>query len=209
MLLMNSRLSVSRFALFLVFASLLSIPAQAHLPIPPMKGEIGRKSVQTAVPDFTLVNQDGKPFQFAKARGKLVLVTFVYTSCPDLCPLLTAKFAAIQRALAEKKQNNYLLLSITTDPERDTPHALKNYAQNYKADFAHWFFLTGSRDQLAKVWNAFGVTVKTSNGGQIQHTTLTTLIDAQGKRRFDYYTDKWEEKEILKDMTSLVPARRK
>jgi len=205
---MNSRLSVRRFALFLVFAGLLSIPAQAHLPIPPMKGEIGRKSVQSAVPDFTLVNQDGKSFQFAKARGKLVLVTFVYTTCPDLCPLLTAKFAAIQRALDEKKQEDYLLLSITTDPEHDTPRALKIYAHNYKADFAHWFFLTGSRDQLAKVWNAFGVTVKMSSGGQIQHTTLTTLIDAQGKRRFDYYTDKWEEKEILKDMTSLGRAQR-
>jgi protein SCO1/2 len=205
---MNSSLSVSGLVLLLVLADPLARSAQAHLPIPPKKGEIGRKSAQTIVPDFTLVNQEGQPFEFAKARGKLVLVTFIFTTCPDLCPLLTAKFAAIQRALNETKRDDYLLLSITTDPERDTPATLKSYAKNYKADFTHWLFLTGSRPQLAKVWDGFGVAVRKSGGGQIQHTTLTTLIDARGKRRFDYYTDKWEEKEILKDMASLAPARR-
>jgi protein SCO1/2 len=207
---MNFRWSVNaRLLLLLVIYGLFASPARAHLPIPPKKGEIGKKAVQTVVPDFTLMDQDGKPFQFAKARGKLILLTFVFTTCPDLCPLLTAKFAAIQRSLEDEKRDDYLLLSITTDPERDGPGALKSYGESYKADFRHWLFLTGSRGQLKKVWDAFGVAVRKSNVGEIQHTTLTTLIDHQGTRRFDYYTDKWQEKEILKDIASLPPPKSK
>jgi protein SCO1/2 len=189
-------------ALFLL--GLCAGPALAHLPIPPKKGAVGRKAVQTVVPDFTLVDQRGKPFRFATTRGKLVLVTFVFTTCPDLCPLLTAKFAAIQRALEKDERKNYVLLSITTDPEKDTPAVLKAYSEQYKADSGRWFFLTGSAKELKRVWDGFGVTVRQS-GGEIQHTALTTLIDYQGVRRFDYYTDKWQEKEILKDIASLTP----
>ncbi|MGH7826233.1 MAG: SCO family protein [Candidatus Binatia bacterium] len=189
--------------LALALSGLIAFPAYAHLPIPPKKGEIGRKVGQTPVADFTLIDQDGKPFRLSSARGKWVLTTFIFTTCPDVCPLLTAKFAAIQRALRDQKQDNYLLLSITTDPERDTPSALKTYAEGYKADFRHWLFLTGSRDRLTTVWKNFGVNVSKSAGGQVRHTALTTLIDRQGNRRVDYYTDKWEEKEILKDISWL------
>jgi protein SCO1 len=202
---MNSGWSANRkLAWVLIFLGLFVSPALAHFPIPPKKGEIGRKAVKTSVPDFVLLDQDGKPFQFAKTRGKLVLVTFVFTACPDLCPLLTAKFAAIQRALEEAQRSDYLFLSITTDPQRDTPAVLKSYAERYRADFRHWVFLTGSPKELRRVWDGFGVTVRKS-GGEIQHTTLTTLIDQQGVRRFNYYTDKWQENEILKDIASLSP----
>jgi protein SCO1/2 len=181
---------------------LFAAPALGHLPIPPKKGEIGRKGNHALVPEFTLLDQDGKPFRITSARGKIVLVTFVFTTCPDVCSLLTAKFAAIQRALDKKKMNDYLLLSITTDPDRDTPAALKSYAHAFKPDFDHWRFLTGSEIDLAKVWKSFGVTVRKS-AGQVQHTALTTLIDRRGIRRVDYYTDKWEEKEILRDIAGL------
>jgi protein SCO1/2 len=177
--------------------------AFAHFPIPPKQGEIGRKAVRQSAPNFTLIDQDGKRFQFANARGKVVVVTFIFTACPDVCPLLTAKFAAMQRELAANKRADYLLLSITTDPQTDTSAALKSYAKHYKPDFRHWLFLTGSRKQLAKVWKEFGVTVENAGAGQIRHTALTTLIDRHGLRRFDYYTDRWQEKEILKDMASL------
>jgi protein SCO1/2 len=205
---MNSRLSVDRLlASTAVLLSLWAAPAFAHLPIPPKKPEIGRQAVQTAVPDFTLVDQNGKPFHFANARGKIVLATFIFTTCPDVCPLLTAKFATIQRALREKNFDNFLLLSITTDPERDTPAVLKSYAERFKADSNNWLFLTGSEKDLAKVWKGFDVTVRTTPDGQIQHTALTTLIDRRGIRKVDYYTDKWQEKEILRDISSLNPKK--
>jgi protein SCO1 len=201
---MNSSWSVSRLvAAIWLLIDIIAFPAFAHLPIPPKHGGIGRKAVHETVPNFTLVNQDGKPFNFADARRKAVLVTFIFTTCPDVCPLLTAKFATIQRELAAQKKTDYLLLSITTDPQTDTSAVLKSYAARYHPDWRHWLFLTGSRDQLAKVWKEFGVTVQSAGPGQIRHTTLTTLIDGRGVRRFDYYTDQWQEKEILGDIATL------
>ena len=205
----NSKLSISCLLAATTILLILSAgPAFPHLPIPPKKPEIGRKATQTTAPDFTLVDQNGKSFRFANARGKIVLATFVFTTCPDVCPLLTAKFAGIERSLREKNIDDYLLLSITTDPARDTPAILKSYGEQFKADFNHWLFLTGSEKDLAKVWKGFGVTVRKTADGQIQHTALTTLIDQRGIRRLDYYTDKWEEKEILKDIASLDSSKR-
>lgn len=202
---MNSRSKASRLIVALCLsAALLPAAGFAHIPLPPKAPtEIGRRIVNTAAPDFKLTDQDGKPFHFASARGKLVVVTFVFTTCPDVCPLFTANFAGIQRSLDEKKVNDYLLLTITTDPERDSAAALKDYAVRFKADLRHWSFLTGTRAELSKVWKAFGVHVTKTDSGQVQHTSFTTLVDRQGKRRVDYYGDKWQEKEILKDIQWL------
>jgi len=171
--------------------------------MPPKKSEIGRHVVDKPVAGFVLTDQLGRRFNWAATGGKIVLVDFIYTKCPDVCPLLSAKFAAIQRSLEEQKQTNYLLVSITTDPVRDNSPTLKSYAALFKADDRRWFFLTGSKEALAKVWKEFGVTVRKAPDGEVQHTTLTTLIDRRGARRVDYYGDKWQEKEVLKDMASL------
>jgi protein SCO1/2 len=202
---MISRSKVSRFLAGLFLGVTLSpSTASAHVPIPPRDpGEIGRREVKTPVTDFKLTDQDGKPFQFKNSRGKLVLATFIFTTCPDVCPLLTAKFAAIQRTLDEKKSKDYLLLSISTDPERDSAVVLKEYAGRFKADLRNWLFLTGTRQDLAMVWKIFRVNVTKTRAGDVNHTTLTTLIDRQGNRRVDYYGDKWQDKEILKDIEWL------
>ena len=191
-------------AAILIVLGLSSAPARAHLPIPPKKGEIGRKEVKTSAPSFALTDQNGKKFQFQPAGGKPVLVNFIFTSCPDVCPLFTAKLAAIQRSLAAEGRDNYLLLSITTDPARDTAVKMNEYAQAFKPDFRRWHFLTGSQKELVQVWKQFGVSVQDHGNGQIQHTNLTTLIDGQGFRRVDYYGDKWREKEVLKDLRRLA-----
>ncbi|MGH7798629.1 MAG: SCO family protein [Candidatus Binatia bacterium] len=206
---MNSKSKISALlAALLLGAVVLPVAGLAHIPIPPKEpGEIGRRVVNAAVADFKLVDQDAQPFQFASARGKLVLVTFVFTTCPDVCPLLTAKFAAIQRTLEEKKFKDYLLLTITTDPERDNPAALKDYAGHFKADFRRWSFLTGTRAELAKVWKIFRVNVTKTQSGDVNHTALTTLIDGQGKRRVDYYGDKWRDREVLQDLEWLASRK--
>ena len=187
----------------LLALSLIISELHAHSPIPPKKGEIGRRETNVAAPSFTLIDQAGKQFNFRPASGKVVLVTFVYTTCPDVCPLFSAHFAAIQRSLQEEKREDYLLLSISTDPKRDTPAKLKAYAEAFKADVKHWHFLTGAQKDIAEVWKNFGVNVKDHGNGQIQHTNLTTLIDAKGMRRVDYYGDKWLVKEVLKDIKWL------
>ena len=183
---------------------LFNTPVFSHLPGPPKRGAIGRKVAKTPVPDFTLVDQEGKDFRFGNLRGKVVLVTFGFTSCPDICPILTAKLAQIQRKLKAEKNNGIFLLSITTDPEIDKPAVLKAYGDRYGLDVNSWAFLTGSKNELAKVWDIFGVKAKKISKGLIQHTGLTVLIDRKGMRRINYFGDKWQETEVLEDINALV-----
>jgi protein SCO1 len=201
----------SRISLWVAASSLIvglvAAPVFSHIPIPPKKTGIGRRESSTPAPRFALVDQSGNPFHFNPAAGKIVLVTFVYTTCPDVCPLFTAKLASMQRRLEQEKHDDYLLLTITTDPARDTPAKMKAYAQAFHADFQRWHFLTGNREALAEAWKGFGVSVHDLGNGQIQHTNLTTLIDPKGIRRVDYYGDKWQEKEILKDIERLRRSR--
>jgi protein SCO1 len=202
----KSRISLWVAASSLI-VSLVAVPAYSHIPIPPKKGEIGRRESSTPAPSFALVDQSGNPFHFNPVAGKIVLVTFVYTTCPDVCPLFTAKLASMQRLLEQENRGDYLFLTITTDPARDTPAKMRAYAQAFHADFQRWHFLSGNREALAQVWKDFGVTVKDLSNGQVQHTNLTTLIDRKGIRRIDYYGDKWQEKEILKDIARLRGSR--
>ena len=215
---MAPKLSMSRMSLNLSLNCVLLAVALAagcppplawsHIPIPPKEPSgAGRRVVKVPVSDFKLTDQDGRPFLFASARGKLVLLTFIFTTCPDVCPLLTAKVAAIQRALEEKGARVFLLLSVTTDPERDSAAALKDYAGRFKANLRSWSFLTGSRRELAKVWKMFGVNVTKTESGDVQHTSVTTLIDRQGHRRVDYYGEKWQEKDVLQDIQWLGSAK--
>lgn len=201
---MNLKPIINRFVLALMMIVLVQSVAWSHVPIPPKAPmNVGRRAVNIAVPNFELTDQDGKTFRFANAHGQLVLITFIFTTCPDVCPLLTANFAAIQRALEKEHVKDYLMLSITTDPERDTPTTLKEYAGRFKADLRRWFFLTGTRTALGTVWKDFGVNVVKTQSGQVQHTTFTTLVDRTGNRRVDYYGDKWQEKTVLKDILWL------
>src|ERR1044071_9700400 len=164
-------------AVGLIVALSAPLAAHAHLPIPPKKSEIGRRLVQKPVSDFVLTDQSGKPFHLSEQRGKVIAITFIYTRCPDVCPLLSAKFASMIRSLSDAKASNYLFVSITTDPEHDTPTNLAAYGKLFGAENSRWVFLTGARQQLANVWKNFGVTVTKLPGDQIQHTELTTLID--------------------------------
>jgi len=191
----------------LLLSTVLAAPAIAHMPGPPKRGAVGRKAVEMPVPDFTLMDQDNRPFHVRSLRGKVALVTFIYTTCPDVCPLLTAKFAGIQRKLKSQGLNGYFLLSITTDPEADTPKVLRSYGRRFGADFHSWAFLTGDKNELSEAWRFFDVRVKKRGKGLIDHTGLTTLIDRQGIRRIDYYGDSWTEKEVLEDITDLMKSK--
>jgi protein SCO1 len=171
---------------------------------------VGRKvQSPTAVlnvkaPDFLLLDQDGKSFDSAKIRGKVVALDFIYTTCTDVCPLFTANFAQIQRTLNNEHPENVFFISITTDPEIDSPRVLKSYAQRYDADFRNWAFLTGTEAQLKPVWSALGIRVIKKGRGLVQHTSLTTLLDREGIRRFNHFGEKWQAKDVLKDLTSLI-----
>jgi protein SCO1/2 len=192
----------------LLLLAILAAPAVSQTPDPPKRGAVGRKAVELPVPNFTLTDQDHKPFHVYSLRGKVVLVTFIYTTCPDVCPLLTAKFAGIQQKLKSQGLNDHFLLSVTTDPEADTPKVLRSYGQRFGADFHSWAFLTGDKRELSEAWRFFGVRVKQRDKRLTDHTGLTTLIDRQGIRRIDYYGS-WMDNEVVKDITEMAAREEK
>jgi protein SCO1/2 len=137
-------------------------------------------------------------------RGKVVAVTFIYTWCPDVCPMLTDKMARVQDELGSDFGSKVAFVSITVDPERDTPDALKEYAASFDADLAGWSFLTGSLATVREVARQYGVAVAPAADGQVDHTLLTTLVDRRGTMRVQYLGYRFDEEEFRHDLLDLV-----
>lgn len=159
-------------------------------------------------PDFTLTNQDGKPLSLSALRGKVVAVTFIFTGCGNTCPLLTAKMVSIQRSLGADFGTRVFFAAITVDPLADTPEVLKRYANAYGADLAGWAFLTGTPARISDVAHRYGVFYKKQPGDEIDHTFLTSLIDPDGTLRVQYLGVRFDPKEFLRDIRSLLQEGR-
>jgi len=155
-------------------------------------------------PQFTLVSQDGTRVSLADYRGKVVALTFIFASCTDTCPLLTDKMARIQDALGDKFGARIAFISITVDPQRDTPEVLKEYATNFGANLAGWAFLTGDPATIHDVERRYGVFAETTASGDINHTFLTSLIDRRGMLRVQYLGVRFDLEEFRRDLLSLL-----
>jgi protein SCO1/2 len=164
------------------------------------------------VPDYGLVNQDGKAIKLHNYRGKVLLVTFVYTRCPmpDQCNLMSENFANIDREL-QKQPNLYEkthLLSVSFDPDYDTPAVLRSYgaAQSGRYSdehFQHWEFASGSKDQIKGVAQFFGLRYFDEND-QIIHSLRTAVITPEGKIYKVYRGNEWKPDEVLKDVKEVL-----
>ena len=157
-----------------------------------------------AAPDFTLTSQDGTPATLRELRGKVVAVTFIYPSCPDVCPMLTDKMARVQDELGADFGSKVAFLSISVDPEHDTPAVLKEYAEALGAKREGWSFLTGTPAAVREVAHRYGVAVGPAADGQVDHTLLTTLVDRQGVMRVQYLGYRFDEEEFRHDLQDLV-----
>ena len=136
-------------------------------------------AVGARLPEFQLTDQSGRVIQNADLRGKVAVVDFIYTRCPlpDICPRLSANFAALQRKFLSRPGNDLLLLSITVDPDYDTPQILADYAKRWSADNHSWHFLTG---EVSKIAAALGEVYWTDEGS-IGHNSMTSIIGRDGK----------------------------
>ena len=157
--------------------------------------------------DFILVNQDNQRVDSKQLRGKIVVLNFIFTTCTDVCPIFTANLAQLQRKLNDRYGSDLYFVSITTDPEVDSAEVLKAYAKRYGVDFNNWAFLTGSEAQLKPVWNGFSVRVIKKGRGLVQHTSLTTVIDRQGNRTSNFWGEKWQVKELEKELLTLLDKK--
>ena len=155
-------------------------------------------------PTFTLTSQDGTPVALADLRGKVVALTFIYTACPDICPLLTQKMVQVQDELGADFGKKIAFVSISLDPEHDTPEVLKDYAQFWGAKPDGWSFLTGSPEAVRDVTRRYGVFFAKKEDGSVDHTQLTSLVDAEGEIRVQYLGARFDPEEFRQDLLSLV-----
>jgi protein SCO1/2 len=169
------------------------------------KAEEGERLAKIGpAPEFTLTAQDGRQVALKELRGKVIVVTFIYTSCADACPLLTAKMAALQDDLGSDFGSKVFFTSITVDPERDTPDVLTRYALAHGVNFAGWAFLTGMPDEIRTVARQYGIYYKKQAGGDVDHTFLTSLVDQRGTLRVQYMGVRFDTDELRHDLQSLL-----
>ena len=174
---------------------------------PPHRGlsPLTRQAIYDEPPRFTLITQGGERLAVQDLWGKVVLVNFIYTSCPDVCPLATAKFRRIQHLLRLRGlEKQVYLLSISTDPAIDTPAVLMAYGRRYRVDFSFWAFLTGPSGEVARVWDRFGVVAIARGRGDIDHSSMTFLLDRTGRLRLIYLGYGWREEDVAGDIAKLL-----
>jgi protein SCO1/2 len=137
-------------------------------------------------PQFTLTDQDGKPFGSDQLRGKVWVADFIFTGCTSLCPLMTQQMHEFQKATPG---SSVQMVSFSVDPANDTPKVLTAYAQQNKADLSRWHFLTGDKEKLWTISNAMKLAVGPGDGShQIMHSSHFLLVDRDGHVRgvYDY-----------------------
>ena len=190
-----------------------NVKVTAHAQAPPAKGANSFHVPQPgeSVPDFAFINQDGKQISLHQYRGKVLLLTFIYTRCPfpDFCPRLSSNFAAIQRTLPPGAATE--LLSISFDPEHDQPRVLRDYAFSVAHThdavlFRHWQFAVARQSDLAKIADFFALTVK-PEGGLITHNLSTAVIGPDCRIAKWYSGGDWQISDLMKDAADAAVPR--
>jgi protein SCO1 len=139
-------------------------------------------AVGQAVPDFALTDQHGRPIRFSEFSGKTVAISFLYTRCPfaNYCFRLANNFGQVGRRFAGGMDKDLVLLSVTFDPQTDSPAVLEKYAATWKDNTRGWYFLTGPVPEIRRVCHMFGMSVW-SDEGMLAHSMHTAVIDREGK----------------------------
>jgi protein SCO1/2 len=172
-----------------------------------IRGRAAYREVGENLPDFALYDQNGQVAEAARWRGKQIMVNFIYSRCPiaTMCPLATSKMMETQRLAKEAGVSNLELVSITLDPEYDTPGVLREFATARGIDTSNFSFLTGPEGAIKDLLKQFGVLAELDGEAKtdvpiIKHTLATLLINEQGKiaRRAD--GSQWKPSEFVEKM---------
>lgn len=170
------------------------------------------------VPNFQFLNQSGKIIDISQFRGKVLLVTFIYTRCPlpDYCLRMSQNFSQIERNLRANPElyRQTHLLSISFDPGYDTPKVLRAYAESYVGKpgartFSHWDFAAPSQSDLGAVDKFFDVGVTPGDNHTLTHSLSTVVIDPSGKIVSWYPSNDWKPEDVVKTMEQALAPQQK
>jgi protein SCO1/2 len=150
------------------------------------RGDYAAANGNNCLPDVSLIDQHGATVSLASLKGKPVLIDFIYTSCASTCPMLTAKMAAIAQKLGPALGADVRIISITLDPEHDSPAELAKYAQSHGASSAGWTFLTGPPAKIDQVLALFKLRRTRESDGSITHSIEAFLLAPDGRQIRQY-----------------------
>lgn len=148
--------------------------------------------------DLTLTGQDGETVHLGDYRGQAVVLTFIYTRCPlpEYCPLMSNRFATLQPQLRERYGPDVQLLSISFDPDYDTPEVLRDYAAKYTDRLDTWTFATGDSTQVQRATELFGVFAQKTTEDEITHNLTTALVGPEGRVRRLWRGNDWTPEDV-------------
>ena len=195
-------------------------------------GTVLRNQNAEVAPDFTLTNQSGQPASMADFRGSVVVLTFLYTNCPDVCPIVTSQLREAEELL-ELDANEARFIAVSVDPDRDTVQSARDYLDKWKLS-ENWHFLVGERPALEEVWKNYYIDPAVTDhdplessqasptpkpGGALNalsaeitqrylvvHSTPVYLIGRDGRRRV-VFTPPLEPEKVAADIQKLLDAR--
>ncbi|MDQ2903874.1 MAG: SCO family protein [Chloroflexota bacterium] len=185
-----SRLSVITMALLVVVVvallgarnSLGGSVAPTNTPSTNQSGLQGTDLDDRLAPDFHLKDQFGKPVSLSQFKGKPVVLTFMYTHCPDVCPLTAEKLHTVMQSLGPDAAH-VGVIAISTDPRRDTTSAALMFSKTHRMQ-DYWHFLVGSHEALSPIWESYSVDAEAiSTSGTVTHSTVLYVIDEEGRER--------------------------
>jgi protein SCO1/2 len=158
------------------------------------------RSANVKVPDAVVLDQNNHPLHFYRdlVQGKTVAINFIFTTCTTICPPLTANFASVQRQMLKRGKKNLQLISVSVDPENDTPAKLKSYAEMFNAQ-PGWTFVTGNRSQLEKIWNAFSI----SAGNKLDHSP-TVVIGNDSRHQWTFASGLNSPEKLVRVINSVL-----
>lgn len=162
------------------------------------------------VPDITLVDQEGRTFRLGDWRGRTIALTFIFTRCPfpNFCPLMSRRFVEAQEALRKRRPewlegDRVRFLTLSFDPEYDTPAVLKAYGERWNADFRHWTFATSPVAEMARFGASFGLSFWTE-GGTINHNLATAVIRPDGKLQKVFRGNEWTALDLVQEIEAAT-----
>jgi len=170
----------------------------------------GVLDIGNPIPDTALIDQTNTRRALSEWKGTTTLITFIYTRCPlpNFCPLMDQNFATLQGVIAKDPllRGKVKLISITFDPENDTPDVLAEHAKKMKADPAVWTFLTGDRLTIDRIAGKFGVSVlRTPGEAAITHNLRTILVGPDGNLAKIYSGNDWTPGAVAADLRRFQP----
>lgn len=196
----------------------MALPAAAHHPGKNLEAMMGSRekffqAVDKPAPEFSLRDADGRALALSDFEGKVVVLHFIFASCPDVCPLHADKIAEVQKLVnASPMKDLVRFISITTDPIRDVPEVLRGYGPVHGLDAANSMFLTTGpgqpEDATRRLGEGFGHTfTKAADGSQI-HGVVTHVIDKQGLWRANFHGLRFEPVNLVLYVNGLVNEAR-